>query len=371
MGRAVLTTLLLSLLSLLGCGNHEPSPSGPDPQLVERLARGVNLAHAYTVSADAPPVWNVGERDYALIRQLGLRHVRSLIELRLIADPKQDNGLNAAAITELRRAIDGASRAGLTFVLALQLDDASKQRLAVDASARQQLAALWRALANTLQSVPARDLVFELLNEPKIEDAATVQSLMAQLVAAVRELAPQRTLVVAGPNFADAQDLLKLQPLADPNLIYSFHFYEPHNFTHQGANWGWPMWRQLHNLPYPSSPEAVAPVLDTLTPQARPHAEFYGQERWNRDRLATPIAQVAEWGRRHKLQIWCSEFGVYRYYVNEQYRAAWLRDVRELFEAQGIAWTHWDYANGFGLVTGRPGEPKADVVTVQALGLQP
>ncbi|MEC9357331.1 MAG: cellulase family glycosylhydrolase [Pseudomonadota bacterium] len=370
MGRAVLISLLL-VLPLLGCGSREAAPSGPDPQLTERLARGVNLAHAFTASADGPPAWNVGAQDYALIRGLGLRHVRSLIELGLIIDPGSEDGLNAAAVTELHRAIDDANRAGLMFVLALQLDDASKQRLAVDSIARQRLATLWQVLAKALAAIPPDDLVFELLNEPTVEDAASVQSLMAQLVAAVREIAPQRTLVVAGPHFADAQDLLKLQPLADPNLIYSFHFYEPHNFTHQGANWGWPMWRQLHNLPYPSSPEAVAPVLDTLTPEARPHAEFYGQERWNRDRLAAPITQVADWARRHRLKLWCSEFGVYRYYVNEQFRAAWLRDARELFEARDIAWTHWDYTDGFGLSRGEPGARVADPEIVSALGLRP
>ena len=370
MGRAVLISLLL-VLPLLGCGSREAAPTGPDPQLVERLARGVNLAHAFTASADGPPMWNVGAQDYALIRGLGLRHVRSLIELGLIIDPGSEDGLNAAAVTELHRAIDEANRAGLMFVLALQLDDASKQRLAVDSIARQRLATLWQVLAKALAAIPPDDLVFELLNEPTIEDTAIVQSLMVQLVAAVREVAPRHTLVVTGPHFSDAQNLLQLQPLADPNLVYSFHFYEPHNFTHQGANWGWSMWRQLHNLPYPSSPEAVAPVLDTLTADARPHAEWYGQERWNRDRLAAPIMQVAEWGRRHKLQIWCSEFGVYRYYVNERYRSAWLRDVRELLESGGIAWTHWDYANGFGLASGEPGERKAEVATVQALGLMP
>ena len=43
-----------------------------------------------------------------------------------------------------------------------------------------------------------------------------------------------------------------LEPLPDPNVIYVFHFYEPHIFTHQGATWGAYYWHWLKGLHYPS-----------------------------------------------------------------------------------------------------------------------
>ena len=51
-----------------------------------------------------------------------------------------------------------------------------------------------------------------------------------------------------------------LEPLPDTNVIYVFHFYEPHIFTHQGATWGAYYWRWVKGLHYPSSPENAAQV---------------------------------------------------------------------------------------------------------------
>jgi endoglucanase len=54
---------------------------------------------------------------------------------------------------------------------------------------------------------------------------------------AIREGAPQHTIIVESARWADDDDLLFLEPLRDGNVIYNFHFYEPHLFTHQGATW--------------------------------------------------------------------------------------------------------------------------------------
>lgn len=78
-------------------------------------------------------------------------------------------------------------------------------------------------------------------------------------------------------------------PLEADNLIYTFHFYEPKNFTHQGAYWGWPMWISFSGFPYPSSPAAVAPRLAQVADDVKPHLTHYGEARWNRARLATQL----------------------------------------------------------------------------------
>src|SRR5256884_7217523 len=54
-----------------------------------------------------------------------------------------------------------------------------------------------------------------------------------------------------------SSDVCSSDLLRDPNIIYNFHFYDPHVFTHQGANWSTNFVHYLKDLPYPSTPENV------------------------------------------------------------------------------------------------------------------
>jgi hypothetical protein len=64
-----------------------------------------------------------------------------------------------------------------------------------------------------------------------------------------------------GPNYSGIADLLTQHPLADGNVIYNFHFYDPHEFTHQGAGWGAAWWSYTHDIPYPADESSMAESL--------------------------------------------------------------------------------------------------------------
>ena len=90
------------------------------------------------------------------------------------------------------------------------------------------------------------------------------------------------------------------KPLPDPNVVYVFHFYEPHIFTHQGATWGAYYWQWLKGLHYPSSPENAAEVAK-LVPEARDRMQVirYGQDHWEcrahrgRDQSGSRLGEAA------------------------------------------------------------------------------
>ena len=185
----------------------------------------------------------------------------------------------------------------------------------------------------------------------------------------MRAGAPRHRIVVSGHRFSDIEQLLQMRPLPYSNLLYSFHFYEPHNFTHQGANWGWPPWQQFHDWPYPSSPQAVEQLVYEHAPEAREHLKHYGRQRWDRARLAATIERAVDWAARHDLELLCTEFGAYRDGIQPRYRLAWLTDVAELLAEHDIGWTLWDYSGNFGLVSGSPGERELDTDAARALGL--
>ena len=166
-------------------------------------------------------------------------------------------------------------------------------------------------------------------------------------------------------------DLLALRPLADRNIVYNFHLYDPHTFTHQGANWGDAAWQHIKGLPYPSSPESVAPALAGMTDaKARQYVEAYGRERWDVAKLEAKVQRAARWAEQHGAPLTCNEFGTYRTYSPRESRLAWIKDVRSTLDKYGIAWAMWDYAGGFGVVTGsESGKRAADLETAVALGL--
>lgn len=164
--------------------------------------------------------------------------------------------------------------------------------------------------------------------------------------------------------------MLFSQPLRDPNVIYVFHFYDPHTFTHQGATWGAYYWRWLKGLHYPSSPENATQVAKDV-PEAldRMYVVRYGQDHWDAARIDAEINQAAEWGRQYGVPLICNEFGVYRTYSDPQDRARWIIDVRTSLERHNIGWTMWDYSGSFGVVTKKDGKATLDDTTVHALGL--
>ena len=194
------------------------------------------------------------------------------------------------------------------------------------------------------------------------------------MAAAIRQVAPRNTLIATGANYSDMRDLLRLEPLADGNVIYNFHFYEPHEFTHQGASWGVPWWRDTHNIPYPASDtDAEMQALLAEVPDA---ANRFDLGELLPRRLGRPAHQGSSstrpplGARAHHVPLICNEFGVYRNYSDPVSRANWIRDTRTALEADGIGWAMWDYRGGFGVVTKQDGQPaQVDDSVVKALGL--
>jgi hypothetical protein len=129
-------------------------------------------------------------------------------------------------------------------------------------------------------------------------------------------------------------------------------------------------WKALRDIPYPSTPEAVAPKL-AEEPNApyRYYLNEYGLDRWDGVRVASEIRFAAEWGAAHHVPVWCGEFGAYRLYSNPSMRAQWIRDVRTALERDNIGWAMWEYRGGFGVVIKSGNTATSDVKILDALGL--
>lgn len=353
---------LCALVLFAGC-------QGSTIDLNKRLARGVNLqlAGAGAHQGEAAGHFKMpAKSDLRLIHKLGLGHVRIRVNPTDLMD---GSTLNQTQVKQLHKLVNRIRGQGLSVILTTQPSSDFKASLKPSSRATSHFANFWRALAVALNDIPPGTLVFEPLNEPETKSAQDWQSVQELLVGAIRAGAPNHRIIVAGHRFSSIPELVEMQPLPYSNLLYSFHFYDPHNFTHQGANWGWPMWQYFHDWPYPSSPQAVAPLISQHVPKAREHLRYYGQQAWDKAKLAEQLDRAVDWAKANNVELICTEFGAYRDGIQPRYRLAWLRDVVGLLQAHNIDWTLWDYAGNFGIVSGTPGERELDTDAVTALGL--
>ncbi len=231
----------------------------------------------------------------------------------------------------------------------------------------------WKALAEHFSARDPEMIFLEPLNEPVFQDNPGLWSaIQQQLVTAIRAKAPEHTLIVTGAWRGGIDGLFNIQPVGDSNVLYSFHFYEPMAFTHQGADWFGEPYPSLRNLPYPSSPAACADVLPAITdPRAHQWAVEYCQTApWDADKIARRIAQAAAWAKSNGVKLLVGEFGVYSPAAPSDARLRWLRDARIAFEENGIGWCLWGYDDCFGLGrTLRDGTITIDQKAAGALGL--
>jgi aryl-phospho-beta-D-glucosidase BglC (GH1 family) len=340
------------------------------------LRHGINLSEWFAQVYD--PVgykkehfekWTTAT-DIALIKSAGFDHVR----LSVNPKPMMDAAYRTNGTDEYFGYLDAAMKMLLDAGLAVELDmhpDSDFKAKLNDDDFVERFADYWRMVARHYASWDAEKVFFEILNEPEMRDRYRWYGVESKLAAAIRQGAPHHTILAPGGRWDDDNDMIFLEPLRDPNVIYVFHFYEPHLFTHQSATWGSYYWTWIKGLHYPSSPENAARVAADM-PDAVHRLDVirYGQDHWDAARIEADINQAANWAKQNGVPLVCNEFGVFRKGADPQDRVAWLKDVRTALERHNIGWAMWDYSGSFGVVTRKDDKATLDEATVRALGLR-
>ena len=373
----------IAVFLFLVCSSFAPAQmarQSPSPVPASRLAHirhGINLSEWFAQVYDPKGYtkehfenWTTAS-DIALIKSAGFDHVRISVNPQPMMDAARRHNGGAEYFGSLDAAVKMILDAGLAVEIDMHPDSDFKARLAKEDDFVERFADFWSTLAQHYASWDPDRVFFEILNEPEMRDAYRWYGVEAKLAAAIRRGSPAHTIIAAGARWDDDDDLVFLEPLPDSNVIYVFHFYEPHIFTHQGAGWGAYYWHWLKGLHYPSSPDNAGQVAEAV-PEAHDRLPVirYGRDHWDASRIEAEINQAADWARQRGVPLICNEFGVYRAFVDPQDRARWITDVRTSLERHNIGWAMWDYSGSFGVVTHRETKAQLDGVTVRALGLK-
>jgi endoglucanase len=333
------------------------------PERLAALSRGFNADGWINGPKSTPPAPELLRQ----LRKTGMSHVR----LPVPAERVMRHFASEAERRETLRSADRALRqlTSLGYATSVDLHPGERfnrlHREDPDA-ALHEIKEAWQGLAQVIRSYPADRVFAELLNEPDLE-ADRWQSEVEALAAFVRPLLPATTLIVGPVNWQRADSLPEFRPLPDPNIVYAIHFYDPMVFTHQGH---WDVQEPLHwikGLPYPISgtdprvqairqelqEQNATTALDMLD-KAIASGNGSGIDRW--------LAPAVAWQQRFSRPIIINEFGVLKASAPRESRLRWLSQVTAYARAHCWGWTHWELAQGFGLLDNVTGKPDAEVL---------
>ena len=224
-----------------------------------------------------------------------------------------------------------------------------EKNLPASTESQDKMAEYWKAVAKYFKKYAVNEIFFEVFNEPHVASDGTVaydkkwwNPVQLKLIKAIRSETPDHFIIVGGESWNSIDGLRLLTPYKQNNIVYNFHFYDPFIFTHQGATWAGPSMSKLRDVPYPSSPENVAPILDTATDQeVIDMVGWYGEERWDKTKLAANIQRAVDWATTNEAALICNEFGSYMEYAPRESRLNLIRDIREVLEENNIGWHFW------------------------------
>ncbi|HLH53872.1 MAG TPA: cellulase family glycosylhydrolase [Verrucomicrobiae bacterium] len=366
------TAVTASLLPATAWASSSGVSTVPRSRL-NRLAKGANVCRWFRGGprSNKEQLSNyITEDEAVMMRKMGLSHVRLCLQPRVVMD-QSTGAILADTAAFVDEAIKRFHRAGLLVLVDLHNEDRPSE---LNLEWQSAFVKFWSHLAARLNQFDPELTLFEIINEPVFKDRETEwNGFNRRLAEAIRKSAPNHTIMTSGPNWGGIDGLRKLELLEDTNVVYSFHCYDPFAFTHQGATWAGPDVKPLRAVPYPSSPEDVAPLLTSLEqfPGSKKMLEKYGEQRWNKAKLAARFKEGVEWGLKNKVPLYCGEFGVYPVYAKAEHRANWFRDFGQVLAENQIGWAVWGWDEGFGLNRKYvDGVPVVDRTVAASLGLK-
>lgn len=320
------------------------------------LKRGTNLSHWLSqnnIDRGEARKNHIQEDDFARLEELGFDHVRIPIDEEQFWDEEGNKLPEAWEL--LTWALDQCRAHNLRAIVDLHIirahyfnavNEGASNTLFTSEEAQEGLINLWRQLSEVLKGYSTGWVAYEFMNEPVADEHEQWNQLVAKVHKALRELEPNRTLVIGSNRWQGHETFKYLRvPEGDKNIILSFHYYNPMLLTHYGA-WWTPIHDYKGKVNYPGvlvDADDFAATPDSI----KGEIEQYTNSEWNRERIHEQMADAIEVAAKYGLQLFCGEWGVFEP-VDRELAYAWTKDMLSVFDEFNIAWTTWCYDADFG-----------------------
>ena len=288
------------------------TPSIPSP-----IRKCMNMGGALEANKEGDWGYVIRREDFQHIKSAGFDTVRVPIKFSAHAGERPPYTIDPVFLKRIDQVVDWALLEGLQIII----DVHHYNDLMKDPNAHEpRLEAIWDQLAHHYQKAPGT-VMFELINEPHSQmDVARTDRLNARLVTRIRQDNPDRWIVVGSAGWGSLDALTESRPPKDRRLIATFHYYNPFELTHQGAEW-----------------------MDPVYPLG---FQWRGTTKDRAD-IRDDFSEVSAWQRQVGLPVFLGEFGAYEK-ADMSSRARWTAAVRQEAEQREFGWCYWEWASGFG-----------------------
>ncbi|MHC4190065.1 MAG: glycoside hydrolase family 5 protein [Planctomycetota bacterium] len=331
----------------LNSTSDEGDVSG-NTKLVEiPFKRGVNLTpwFQYISSVRQIQFTKFTKQDFINIKSLDCDVIRLPIDLHIMTNGEPDYTIDPLFYYYLDQVIEWAEDLGLHLIL-----DNHTGSSAVDTSPDigNILVPVWTQMAQHYKD-RSNLIYYEVLNEPHGISDTTWNDIQKDVIDAIRAVDQTHTIIVTPAGWNGDRNLKDMPVYADDNLIYTFHFYEPFLFTHQGASWTNPSLESLAGVPFPYD----AARMPDFPPEFEGTWAGYRMANYHNNGTVEHVKELidiyADFQATRNVPLFCGEFGVIMSNSDNEDRVYWYSVMRNYLEEKGIAWTMWGYKEGFGL----------------------
>ncbi|NLN88740.1 MAG: glycoside hydrolase family 5 protein [candidate division WS1 bacterium] len=271
---------------------------------------------------------NFVEEDFrALVEDFGANHIRwqlNWVPMKEAEDWAQDleayDAWLAEALEDCDKAVALAEELGVLLLVDLHTPpggraDGGVCRMFQERPYQEKLLEAWDIIARRYAGRTAV-WAYDLINEPVegivADGCMDWRALATAATDVIRAVDPGKPVLVEPSPWGGPDGFETLVPLDRERVIYGFHMYLPHRFTHQGVG------DNPVGFSYPG--------------------EIDGRQ-WDKEALREAMGAAAEFQERFNVHIHVGEFSAIRWAPeNSAYR--YLRDVIELFEEHGWDWTY-------------------------------
>lgn len=313
-----------------------------------KLVSGINLGGflSQCVHSSAHYESFISESDIEQIAKWGFDHIRLPVDYEVLAN--EDGSEKRSGYDLVRQVVDWCKKYQLNIILDLHKGpgydfnhawDEAKNNLFTSEKLQDCFVRLWHNIA--MQFASYDHVAFELLNEVVEEENVTLwNELIRRTVSEIRQIAKDTPIIYGGVRWNSAGTLKYLDKPLDPNIIFTFHFYEPLLFTHQKAPWVEKMDKEK-SVCYPDKMETYRLESEKLGAQGITVQEAKSNS-IGVEFIEEVVAEAVEVAKKAKVPIYCGEFGVIdRASVADTYR--WFSVVDEVFKKHQIGFCVWSY----------------------------
>ncbi|WP_428328713.1 glycoside hydrolase family 5 protein [Mucilaginibacter sp.] len=314
----------------------------------QSLDNGISISwYEQTWSKDVLTQTPLKSTDFALLKQLGIKSIRLPVAFEHF---ETEHIPVEQLFTHIDNFVKQCDQYGFKLIIDYHYGNLNDTNYNTETTT---IINLWLKLTKRYLNKGYNNVFFELYNEPVHMNPQIWKDAAYNIVTAIRKIDKQRTLIIGASNFNSIYELSRFVRLADENVIYTFHFYEPFLFTHQGAEWIGDQ-ESTVGVPFPYNAEKFPALNEKAknTDGEKNYNKYHldGNEGSVRDKLQI----VKNWAAKYDVPVICGEYGVYNKYADIDSRCRYIKAVRQTLKTLNIPGMLWDYSGTFSLFNGEP-----------------